>query len=318
MPWHRGGLIFVLMLLGITRTAPAAEAQTVAERLGYPPDARLLIVHADDIGMCHASNVAFMESTKGGSITAGSAMVPCPWFLEIADFAKNHPEADLGLHLTLTAEWKFYRWRPLAPAPSVPGLLDPQGCLFRDVPSVVQNAKPEEIEAEVRAQIDYALAQGMKPTHLDSHMGTLFAKPEFLAVALKLAEEYDIPFMFFNPTPQVLEMAGGRYDLKVHEELARRGWPMLNGLYSIEKTPVEESEAFYKEIIRNVKPGVSEIIIHPAAESPEIEAITGSWKQRNADFRIFTDPAMKQFIEEQGVKLVGWKQLYDLWKARPR
>ncbi|MFB3785502.1 MAG: polysaccharide deacetylase family protein [bacterium] len=318
MPWQRGGWIVWLMLMGIIRTAPAAGAQTVAERLGYPQDARLLIVHADDIGMCHSSNVAFMEAAKGGSISAGSVMVPCPWFLEIADFAKNHPEADLGLHLTLTAEWKYYRWRPLAPALSVPGLLDPQGCMFRDVLPVAQNAKPEELETEVRAQIDYALAQGMKPTHLDSHMGTLFAKKEFLAVALKLAEEYDIPFMFFNPTPQILQMAGDRYDLKTHAELARRGWPMLDGLYSIEDTPVEESETFYQEVIRNLKSGVSEIIIHPAAESPEIEAITGSWKQRNADLRIFTDPAMKRFIEAQGVKLVGWKQLYDLWKARPR
>ncbi len=318
MVCQRKGVFFVLFFMGLTVMAVMPYAETTAERLGFPPDSRLLIVHADDIGMCHAANVAFMEAAKGGCITAGSVMVPCPWFLEIADFAKQHPEADLGLHLTLTAEWKYYRWRPVAPGSSVPGLLDPQSYMYRDVLSVAQQAQPEEIETELRAQIEHALAQGLKPTHLDSHMGTLYAKKEFLMAALKLAEEYDIPFMFFNPTPQILEMAGGLYDRNLHEELAKRGWPMLDGLYSIEKTPVEESEAFYQDVIQNLKPGVSQIIIHPAAESPEIEAISGSWRQRNADFRIFTNPAMKQFIDEQGVQLVGWRQLYNLWKSRPR
>ncbi|MEW6235141.1 MAG: polysaccharide deacetylase family protein [Candidatus Omnitrophota bacterium] len=306
----------VLSLMSITNV----QAQTVAERLGFPADAKLLIVHADDIGMCHAANAAFIESQETKIITCGSVMVPCPWFPEIAAYAKEHPDADLGIHLTHTSEWKFYRWGPLAERALVKGLLDPQGFLFRDVESVVQSASAAEIEAEIRAQLDQAIAFGIKPTHFDSHMGTVYAKIEYIQAAMKVAEEYDIPFMLFNPTPQILEQANNLRDglVQISDTLQKQGVPLLDALYSIKNTPVEEAENFYRNLIADLKPGVSELIIHPSKESDELQAITGSHKQRNADFKIFTNPGMKQYIESQGVRLIGWKDLNKLWKSRTK
>lgn len=308
----------LILILTMTLTPIATQAQTTAELLGYPADAKLLIIHGDDIGMCHSHNVAAIDALEKGIVTSGSIMVPCPWLLEIAEYAKAKPDADLGLHLTLTSEWKRYRWRPLAALPLVKGLIDAEGYIHHDVESTVRNAKPEEVEAELRAQIEHALASGIKPTHMDSHMGTIYADTRFVKVALNLSEEYDIPFMFFHPTPSVMQMAEGRFDHDIYNELKKRNVPMLDGLYSIHDTPVERAEPFYKNLIRNLQPGVSELILHLAVPGDEIKAITGSHRQRAEDYRLFTSESMRQFIKEQGVNLIGWKDLKPLWDKRIR
>lgn len=298
--------------------AESSYAQSIAEKLGYPADAKLLIIHADDIGMCHSANVSAIDALEKGIVTSGSIMVPCPWFMEIAAYARENPEVDLGLHLTLTSEWKLYRWRPITPANLVKGLLDADGYMHRGVRAVAERATPREIEHELRAQIEHALASGVRPTHMDSHMGTIYTRSDYVKVALKLAEEYDIPFMYFNPTPQMLEIAEGRYDYDIHKDLMNQGIPMLDALFSISNTPVEEAEAFYQNVISNLKPGLSELILHLAKEGDEIRAITGSHRQRVEDYRIFTSPEMREFIQEQEVHLIGWKDLLPLWKNRQR
>ncbi len=175
---NRHGYIICLILGLVLAGAMSvkAQGQNTAERLGYPADARLLIIHADDTGMCHSANLASIDALKKGIVTSGSIMVPCPWFMEIADYAREHPEIDLGLHLTHTSEWKSYRWRPLALSSLVPGLIDAEGYMHSHVGSVVRSSNAKEIEAEIRAQIEFALQNGVKPTHLDSHMGTLYAE----------------------------------------------------------------------------------------------------------------------------------------------
>ena len=157
----------------------AVYGQTTAQKLGYGPNDKLIIVHADDIGMSHSVNTASIEAFKHNMVTSGSIMVPCPWFPEIADYAKQHPELDLGIHLTLTSEWKYLRWRPVAPIDKVPGLLDEQGFMWKSERQTAMQATPQEIETELRAQIDRALAFGIKPTHLDTHMGTLYTRQDF-------------------------------------------------------------------------------------------------------------------------------------------
>ncbi len=315
---HTSQLYVFVLFLVFGMTALEKQSKTVAERLGFPAKAKLLIIHADDIGMSHSANTASFDALEKGIVTSGSVMVPCPWFLEVADYARNHPDVDIGLHLTHTSEWKDYRWRPLAVASLVPGLIDSQGYMHRNVGGVLGSANAEEIGAEIRAQIEFALKNGMKPTHLDSHMGTLYAKKEFFEVAVKLAEEYDIPFMLFHLTPEIRKRAGDSqlYPQSFVDMMDARGVPMLDALYSIHDTAVEESEAFYKNVIKNLKPGVSEIIIHLASPSPEIEAITNSHRQRIMDHRVFTDPEMREFIHDQGVHLIGWKDLHKLWKER--
>lgn len=297
-----------------------AQDKTLAERLGYAKDDVLLIIHADDMGMCHSSSLACIDALEKGIVTCASTMVPCPWFPEIAQYAREHPEADIGLHLTYTAEWKRYRWGPLSPRSLVPGLIDEEGYFHHGVEAVVKSSNAKEIEIETRAQIEHALRNGLKPTHLDSHMGTIYADPSFLQTVLKLSEEYDIPFMFFNPTPAMIERVGGedKFPSALSESMAARGVPLIDSLPSIGDVPVDQYEEAYKKLIAELKPGVHLLIIHPNLESDESRAITGTHEKRNAEYEIFTNPAMKTFIEKQGVKLIGWKDLLPLWKSRAR
>ena len=146
-----------------------------------PSAEKLLIIHADDVGMCHSVNEATILALEGGIVTSGSIMVPCPWFLEIAEYCRENPEADLGIHITLTSEWKHYRWRPVSSINKVPGLIDEEGYLWHSEEDVAKHASPAEVEIEIRAQVQRAIDFGIKPTHIDTHMGTVYETPEFFA-----------------------------------------------------------------------------------------------------------------------------------------
>jgi predicted glycoside hydrolase/deacetylase ChbG (UPF0249 family) len=178
-----------------TTTAHAADP-TYAERLGWKAGDRVVIIHVDDAAMSHDSNVGALRSVREGVASSISVMMPCPWVPEFVAELKKTPTIDAGLHLTLTAEWDVYCWGPLTGKPEAPGLVDPRGCLWRDVASVVGHATPDEVEAEIRAQIRRARELGFEPTHLDSHMGTLFATPELLERYIEVGAEEGIPVMF--------------------------------------------------------------------------------------------------------------------------
>ena len=165
------GLIAVLL---VTPAAANAQTKTIAERLGYPADAKLLVIHADDLAVAHSVDAASFDALDKGGVTSASIMVPCPWLIEVAAYAKDHPNVDLGLHLTLTSEWKNYRWGPVESKDKVASLLDSSGYLWPETGPAVQNLKVEEAEREIRAQVDRAIATGIHPTHLDSHMGCSF------------------------------------------------------------------------------------------------------------------------------------------------
>src|ERR1041385_5722793 len=173
----------------------SAQQQTGAERGGDPRDAKRRISHADDLGFAHSADAASFDALNSGAITSASIMMPTPWVTEVAAYAKAHPDADLGLHLTLTSEWQTYRWDGLAPTDKVPSLYDADGTLPNDEAIVAKRAKPEEVERELRAQVERALALGIKPTHLDSHMGALFTKPELVAAYVQVAHDYHLPFL---------------------------------------------------------------------------------------------------------------------------
>ena len=189
--------------LGTTRRTGDRMAPTLAERLGFAATERIAIVHADDIGMCHAANLGAFDALENGVVSCGSIMVPCPWFREAADLAAANPAFDLGVHLTLNSEWPGYRWGPVAGRDRVPSLLDAQGYLPRTTVEVVRSARPDEVEIELRAQIEAALAAGIDVTHLDSHMGTVFFPP-FVPIYAKLASEYRLPAMAVRPDPETL------------------------------------------------------------------------------------------------------------------
>ena len=300
----------------------AVYGQTTAQKLGYGPNDKLIIVHADDIGMSHSVNTASIEAFKHNMVTSGSIMVPCPWFPEIADYAKQHPELDLGIHLTLTSEWKYLRWRPVAPIDKVPGLLDEQGFMWKSERQTAMQATPQEIETELRAQIDRALAFGIKPTHLDTHMGTLYTRQDFFAVYAKLGKEYGLPIMAMRPTPEAMDFAkkdGSPITAEMLIKLEQDGFPVLDYLVTgvTGKTFAERKKA-YHELLRNLKPGVTMLIVHLGMDNDELKATTGSWQQRHADFLSFTDPETKKLMDELGIKTTTWRALGKLAHWQPQ
>lgn len=285
-----------------------AQVKTVAERLGYPKDAKLLIIHGDDVGVAHSVDRATFAALDRGAISSASVMVPCPWLTEVAAYAKEHPDADLGIHLTLTSEWKTYRWGPVASPDQVPSLLDPQGYLWADAGLVGSHAKPEEAEREIRAQVERALKAGIKPTHLDNHMGSLFQTPALLAVYLKVAREYHLPFLAVrlpNAPPQMLA-------LLTDQDI------VLDGLISAhEGIRPEEWRDYYAGILRMVKPGLTQLIVHLGFADAELNAVTeghagweAAWRQR--DFDVVTSLEFKTLLEENQIRLVTWRELGKL------
>ena len=309
-----------LCFLLLTAASGSAWAQTTtAQQLGYGPNDKVLMVHADDIGMSHSVNLATMEALKHGMVTSASIMVPCPWMPEIAAYAREHTDVDFGLHLTLTSEWKYYRWRPVAPPDKVKGLLDPEGYMWRSEVDTAKHATPQEIETEIRAQVERARQFGIKPTHLDTHMGTLYARQDFFDVYTKLGKEYGIPVMVMRVTPESLAYAKAS-NIPVGETALRKveadGFVLLDYLVTgvNGKTFAERKQA-YHELLRNLKPGVTMLIVHLGLDNDELKGITGSWQQRHADFLSFTDPDTKKLMAELGIKTTTWRELGKLaWK----
>jgi predicted glycoside hydrolase/deacetylase ChbG (UPF0249 family) len=288
-------------------------APGLAERLGYPADTRLLIINGDDAGMCHTANVATIESLETGLMTSATILVPCPWFLEIAEYAKAHPARDFGIHLCQTSEWRVYRWGPVAPRTMVPGLIDPEGYLWHEVPQVYAKATPEEAYIESRAQIVKAREAGVDITHLDSHMGTLQLNPAYVEQYLRLAVEFDLPVRMASQS--TLEKRGGA---QMRAQFAAKGivfpdefiWEDLGD----ERNGVK---AYWMRKLSELKPGVTELFIHAGQATDELKAVTGSWKTRTEEFEVFTrDAEMRALLEKQKVVRIGWRALRDLQRKR--
>jgi chitin disaccharide deacetylase len=296
------------MFLIFTAATALGQGKTVAERLGYPADSKLLIVHADDLAIAHSEDAASLDALEKNAVTSASIIVPGPWLTEVAAYAKAHPDADLGLHLALTSEWRTYRWGPVESKDKVPSLFDPSGYLWPETLPAVQNIKPEEVEREIRAQIERAIAMGIHPTHLDSHMGVLFAKPELFSVYVKLAHEYKLPFLAVripNASPQLLSVLSEKDVILDAVVIAN---PTVH---------VNEWRDFYVNAIKNLKPGLTEIIVHLGHDDAELQAVTvdhpdygSAWRQR--DYDAVTSPGFKKALEENHVILVKWKDLKKL------
>ena len=296
----------VAFLLLVSSTATAQEMPTVQERLGYPPDARLLIIHADDLGMAHSVNRASFEALERGWITSASVMVPTPWFPEVARFARTHPDADLGIHLTLNSEWTDYRWGPLTPRAKVPSLLDDHGYFPLVEEPVVANATPGEIEQELRTQIDKALAAGIAISHLDSHMAVLFRSEPLFDVYRGISASYGIPML--------LEREGARgggesaWAKPSREALVDRVVSIGPGV-SIADWP----EA-YEDILRPLPPGIYQLIVHLAYSDDEMRGATwdhpdwgAAWRQ--ADFDLVGSERFRSFLKQQKFVLIDWREL---------
>jgi hypothetical protein len=274
-----------------------------------------LILHADDLGMSHSVNAASIELLEAGAISSGSIMMPTPWVSEIAAYARRRPEKDLGLHLTLTSEWKTLRWGPVGPRDKLPGLLDPHGYLWPDVRSVVTRATAQEVEAELRAQIEMARRMGIRFTHLDTHMGTLYARPDYFQVMEKLGGDYGVPVLRMKPQPELMKNAQPdvvNYILAQEERYQRdnvfRLDTLLPGPADGART-YQERRAAYHKALRSLRPGVHMIIIHPGVLDEELKSATSSAANRDADRRIFFEPETRRLMKDLGIELTGWRDV---------
>jgi predicted glycoside hydrolase/deacetylase ChbG (UPF0249 family) len=296
-----------LLLLGCSLFVPLSiSAQTLADRLGYPPGTKLIIVHADDLGETHAVNAAAIKTLESGSVNSASMMVPCPWFPEIADYAKSHPDADFGLHLTVTSERVYYRWGPVASADQGPSLVDKDGYFHHDWEHN-QHVNAKEVEIELRAQIERALAMGVRPTHLDSHQYRLITNGKELFDAMtRVAHEYKLPVFvtrdWFADHPYLQESLGP--DDIVLDHTVTIG----------PEVPAEKWTDFYISALKNLKPGVTEFVIHPGFDDDELRAATrerstwgSAWRQRDFDF--FTSNQFREILVQENIKLITWREL---------
>jgi predicted glycoside hydrolase/deacetylase ChbG (UPF0249 family) len=301
---HAAVCLFFLFAASGTR----AQTKTVAERLGYPSDSKLLIVHADDLAVAHSVDTASFDALDQKAVTSASVMVPCAWLSEVASYAIDHPDADLGLHLTLTSEWKVDRWGPVESKDKVRSLLGPTGYLWPETQSAASNLKPEEAEREIRAQIERAIALGIHPTHLDSHMGVLFSTPQLFAVYVKVAHEYKLPFLAsrFPGAPDQF------FSMLSEKDVILDSLVMANTTVG-----TNEWRDFYVKAVKSLKPGLTEMIVHLGHDDAELRAVTldhpdygAAWRQRDYDF--VTSAEFKKALEENHVILVQWRDMKKL------
>jgi len=289
-----------------------AQEKTLAERLGYKKGDKLLIINNDDSGMSYASNQGTIKGMQEGLISSSTIMFNCPWSTDIVNFALANPNKHFGVHLTLTSEWKMYKWGTVAPADQVSSLLDPHGYLWRSVEEVYQHGKPEHAYLEGKAQIQKALNYGLNITHIDSHMGTYQLHPDYIAQYVKLAKEFNLP----------LRMASQATCAKFGQENLRKDCEKL-GLVFVDYLIYEEMqhynddvEVFWLKVIGDLKPGVTELYLHASDETNELPVITGSWKKRMAELEVFTKSTkIRDLIAAKQIHIISYKQLLDLQRG---
>ncbi len=300
-------LLWTSMVSFLVVSTLPAQTKTIAERLGHPADSKLLILHADDLAVAHSVDAASFDALEKGAISSASVMVPSPWITEVAAYAKAHPNADLGVHLTLTSEWETYRWGSVEPADKVPSLLDSAGTFPRDEKLVAATAQLLEVEREIRGQIDRAIALGIRPTHVDSHMGALFSTPELIATYVAVARDYRLPFLALRGDPHAAPQP----------PLSEKDVLLDAVIVAGPEVPRDQWKAFYLNSIASLKPGLTEMIVHLGRDDSELQAVTvnheaygSAWRQR--DYDVVTSPEFKKALQENHIILVTWRELQKL------
>lgn len=323
--------IFFLLPLLLCSTVQAQSSETTyAEKLGYPKGAKVVILHVDDVGMSFDSNQGAITAMTEGIANSCSMMMPCSWVPAFVHYYKQHPKMDVGLHLTLTSEWSGYRWGPLAGKQQVPGLVDKEGALWPNVEDVVKHATADEVDKEIHAQLDRATSMGIVPTHLDSHMGTLFASPDFLLRYIQLGIENHIPVMLPAGHASLIKVTNHLPEAQMDQirKLGKMLWaarlPVLDDLHNESydweipkamQTDDQEIQDYktkkYIEGIHKIKPGLTMMIMHCTAPTEVFPFISGSGPLRKGDMLAMLDPEFKAAIQKEGIILTTWRELME-------
>lgn len=298
-------ICFVLFSNGIV----FGQNKEVLKKLGYPEDSRLLIIHADDLGVSHSENMASIKAMEKGPVNSASIMVPCPWFPQIAAYARENKTLDFGLHLTLNAEWKYYKWGPVSSRSDVSSLLNADGYFYSLVDSLNQTAKGPEVEIELRNQVQKALKAGIDVTHLDAHMGAAASTPQNLLAYLNVGREFELPVLLDG---RVKEIPSEEIQALLDDRVL-----LMDAIYSAGPEDFQKGmAAYYKKVFRELPVGISSLLIHLAYDDEEMRAVTidhpnwgAAWRQ--ADFDFFTSDACGKILQEEGIILVSWREIRD-------
>jgi hypothetical protein len=295
--------------------SPSAVAESYAEKLGWKANDRVLIVHSDDVGMSHASNVGTLAALRVGTVTSLSMMMPCPWVPEFGRYAVRHKDLDVGLHITMTSEWDDYRWGPVAGKLTVPGLADEMGCLWDNNRLLKEHATPDEVETEIRAQIDRAETMGIGITHLDSHMYALYSDERYFQRFMKVAVEKQLPFLvaaghLYHASREAKDPTELNLFKKYAQQVWDAGLPVIDDLHRASYSwDVTHKKELYMETFRSLRPGLTEMVVHCTAPNDVIPVVTGNRSHLYGDYYAFIDPDVKQVIEDEKIILTTWREL---------
>lgn len=296
--------------LALSFLLTAQPVKNTAEKLGYPSDTKLLIIHADDLGLSHSTNLAVIKAFENKAITSGSVMVPCPWFTEIAAYVKANPSLDVGIHFTLNAEWKYYKWDGVLPSTEIPSLITREGYFHSSIAPMVFGARPDEVEKELRAQIERAIAAGIRPTHLDNHMGSMYVTPALFRVALKVAREYKLPV--FLPMNVAKQSAPFLIPEVTPDLIVVDNFMMLPG-----EAVHGDWNAMYSDFVKALVPGLNEIVVHLSFDNEEMRAIAvehedygSAWRQKDLD--VLLSAEFKKLLADNHIQLVTYREIQKL------
>ncbi len=290
-------------------------ANPFLKKLGFTDNDRVVIIHTDDIGMCHASVQAFKDLWAFGTISSGATMVPCPWFPAVAQMCRENPDMDMGVHATLNSEWESYRWGPVSTRETSSGLIDESGYFHKWQPAVSENAQPEAVEKEVNAQIDKALAAGIDVTHIDSHMGTI-VHPRFIQSYVQAASSRSLPNMLPRLNKQVIEIMEmneqevAQY-LPMMEILDSLGIPMIDAILFMPLNHGDNHIEFARKLLGEAPIGITHLLFHPSVDTPELRAIAPDWSARVANYNAFMSDEMKKILEREDIQVIGYRAIRD-------
>jgi hypothetical protein len=298
-------IYFVLVWMSVS----AQTANTLLEKLGYDKSAKLLIIHADDLGSSQSENAASFYAMENGSVNSGSIMVPCPWFEQVVEYAKAHPRADLGIHLTMNSEWQLYKWGPVSDPGAVISLLDKNHYFPDNLDHVAAQAKIEEVEKELRAQIQTALDRGIDLTHLDTHMGAMALRPDLMSLYMKLGRDFKLPVMISKQEWSDFS--------KTDKDLSENIPVVLDNIYVAAPDDYKNGmTSYYTKILQNIKPGVHTVLMHTGYDNDEMRAITtgheaygAKWRQQDFDF--FSSDLCKKLLSENKIQLITWREIKE-------